>query len=684
MSKSQRAKTNAAKMDPPQMKANGECFALDDGGCDHMVLPMSFLPTEMKDSPHTSRVKVLLAAGHSNGVLCQEEVFGNEVKTPLVPTNKVSRYLKLKHVIENGVPCSWVIPATGTQPEVVLMTLQGKRYLYYYSHTQFECIRRAMLDYLRGQRTIDLKYWQHLMAADHRRKWIRVFHLQAMTVSPESMEVEAPCSDMTEESLAECCDEAMKQISKKIPLAVARTNIWDPQSPPRSMQFGPNLLPTYLTITLNEYTTHRLRVNKHNRSSSIVIAFGDFTRGELWIEREGGAHHPPKESCSTEEKLLLGHKLPVPIRHQFQADEFFYVPGRVEALTIEHWAQLAELRFPTHSFAESTMVHLAAATLPSKSDQALLKKLDDILYKSTKIPAIKCRSPLEVAKLEAHERFGHFPKDPDCPACQMESRTKVDHPRSDPILLPWHLPVLSKGGNDVTLPCFEIINRIPFIKPLRPCDARVLRIFSDQGSEYLNKIFRNEAMHLGIAMVQSPTYQPSSNDIAEKAVQVHKAGARRLIEASGLPQEYWNCALAYFSEFMRHAALDLPFKLPAFGELVAVWHSRSKESIHSMSPRGQVGRMLTCYMMGTKECKILVGDPEEQQIVKGLKAHPVPKELCTVQRPEALPDQWTDISMRAVRRLWTFTQDPTGVPVWMNNMTGVMHSICGAICSGVD
>eukprot|EP00971_Amphidinium_carterae_P160488 3181542-Amphidinium_carterae.1 len=27
--------------------------------------------------------------------------------------------------------------------------------------------------------------------------------------------------------------------------------------------------------------------------------------------------------------------------------------------------------------------------------------------------------------------------------------------------------------------------------------------------------------------------------------------------------------------------------------------------------------------------------------------------------------------MRAVRRLWTYTQDPTGVPVWMNNTTSV-------------
>eukprot|EP00971_Amphidinium_carterae_P192735 3824736-Amphidinium_carterae.3 len=248
---------------------------------------------------------------------------------------------------------------------------------------------------------------------------------------------------------------------------------------------------------------------------------------------------------------------------------------------------------------------------------------------------------------------------------------RLKGPKNDPILLAWYLPVLSKGSSDVTLACFEIINWIPFIKPLRPYDARVLRIFSDQGSEYLNKIFRNEAMHLGIAMVQSLSYQPSSNGIAEKAVQVAKAGARRLIEASGLPPEYWNYALAYLSEFMRHAALDLPFKLPAFGELVAVWHSRSKETIHALSPRGQVGRMLTCDIMGTKECKILVGDPEEPQIVKGLKPHPVPAEICKVQRPEALPDQWTDLSMRAVRRLWTYTQDSTGVPVWMNNTSVV-------------
>eukprot|EP00971_Amphidinium_carterae_P194689 3863628-Amphidinium_carterae.1 len=189
---------------------------------------------------------------------------------------------------------------------------------------QFECIRRAMLDYLRGQRNFDLRYWQGLMATEKNRKWIRVYKMSAMAQTLESFEVDAPSSDLTEESLAECCEEAMKQIAKKIPLAVARTNIWDLQSPPRSMQFGAftqrgvgitrctweepellkalhkvaefrpkHLLPAYLTISLNEYTTLKLHVDKHNRSSSIVIAFGDFTGGELWVEREGGEHHPP-------------------------------------------------------------------------------------------------------------------------------------------------------------------------------------------------------------------------------------------------------------------------------------------------------------------------------------------------------------------------------------------------------
>eukprot|EP00971_Amphidinium_carterae_P166816 3305499-Amphidinium_carterae.1 len=83
-------------------------------------------------------------------------------------------------------------------------------------------------------------------------------------------------------------------------------------------EFRPkHLLPAYLTISLNEYTTLKLHVDKHNRSSSIVIAFGDFTGGELWVERDGGESHPPPQSCSTEEEMLLwGDKLPV--RHQFQ------------------------------------------------------------------------------------------------------------------------------------------------------------------------------------------------------------------------------------------------------------------------------------------------------------------------------------------------------------------------------
>eukprot|EP00971_Amphidinium_carterae_P027084 533992-Amphidinium_carterae.2 len=263
-----------------------------------------------------------------------------------------------------------------------------------------------------------------------------------------------------------------------MPLAVARTNIWDALSPPRSMQFGAftqrgvgitrcsweepdlprvlhkvaefrpkHLLSAYLTISLSEYTTLRLHVDKRNGSSSIVIAFGDFTGGELWIEREGRAfhlgNHPPPESCSTdEEKLLCGDKLPV--RHQFQVlypsrrhcifpvegrrvSAVFYVLGRVGALTVEHWGALAELGFPTHSFAESTLVHLFVASLQSKSDQVLLKKLDHILYKSTRLPAIKGRSPLEVASLKLMSSLETSQK--ICPACQMESGTNVDHPR---------------------------------------------------------------------------------------------------------------------------------------------------------------------------------------------------------------------------------------------------------------
>eukprot|EP00971_Amphidinium_carterae_P027085 533992-Amphidinium_carterae.3 len=135
----------------------------------------------MKETPYTTGVKVMLVGGHSND-LCVKKKSVEQVKTPLVPTNKVSSYLKLRHVIENGMPY-WVIPATASHPEVVLMTLQGKRDLKHYSRIQFECICRAMLDYLKGQRHFDMKYWQHLMAAEANRKWIWVYHLQAAAQS---------------------------------------------------------------------------------------------------------------------------------------------------------------------------------------------------------------------------------------------------------------------------------------------------------------------------------------------------------------------------------------------------------------------------------------------------------------------------------------------------------------------
>eukprot|EP00971_Amphidinium_carterae_P027083 533992-Amphidinium_carterae.1 len=127
---------------------------------------------------------------------------------------------------------------------------------------------------------------------------------------------------------------------------------------------------------------------------------------------------------------------------------------------------------------------------------------------------------------------------------------RLKGPKNDPILHPWYLLVPSKGGYDWS------------------------------GDGILEQDYPKEAMHLGIAMVQSPTYQ--------RLDYLLTTGTMLSLT---------------FGDFTRHSALDLPFKLPAFGEMMAVWHWRSKEPIHSMSPRGQVGRMLTCDMIGTKECK---------------------------------------------------------------------------------
>ena len=122
--------------------------------------------------------------------------------------------------------------------------------------------------------------------------------------------------------------------------------------------------------------------------------------------------------------------------------------------------------------------------------------------------------------------------------------------------------------------------------------AKITRILSDQGSEFVNQEFETHARLRGIHLATSPAYQPQSNGVAERMVGLAKQCARRLLLESRLPDFYWSYAMRFAAEMLRHKALGFSWNLPAFGEEVGMWRSQDKELIKSAKNRGAIGRLI--------------------------------------------------------------------------------------------
>ena len=138
-----------------------------------------------------------------------------------------------------------------------------------------------------------------------------------------------------------------------------------------------------------------------------------------------------------------------------------------------------------------------------------------------------------------------------------------------------------------------MIDWISTCKQIQAFDgAKITRILSDQGSEFVNHEFETQARLRGIHLATSPACQPQSNGLAERMVGLAKQCTRRLLLASRLPDIYWSYAMRFAAEMLRHKALAFTWNMPAFGEEVGMWRSQDKKLIKAAQNRGAVGWLI--------------------------------------------------------------------------------------------
>ena len=102
----------------------------------------------------------------------------------------------------------------------------------------------------------------------------------------------------------------------------------------------------------------------------------------------------------------------------------------------------------------------------------------------------------------------------------------------------------------------------------------VLRILSDQGTEFVNQDFKKHARLRGIHLSTSPAQQPQNNGIAERLVGLAKQCTRRPLLASNLPDIYWSYAVRFAAETTTLIAKGTDVRNP---ELVSGLQPRSQD-----------------------------------------------------------------------------------------------------------
>ena len=91
------------------------------------------------------------------------------------------------------------------------------------------------------------------------------------------------------------------------------------------------------------------------------------------------------------------------------------------------------------------------------------------------------------------------------------------------MFVPFFIPLEHKTGLVVSQEVVQLIDYIATCKQLQAFHgSKVLRILSDQRTEFVNQDFEKHARQRGIDVATSPAHQPQSNGVAERLVGLAK------------------------------------------------------------------------------------------------------------------------------------------------------------------
>ena len=451
-----------------------------------------------------------------------------------------------------------------------------------------------------------------------------------------------------------------------------------------------------------------------------MIMLGKFKNGEIWTE--GSGNTPCPSTCLSDKyKVTDGHLIPVD--NQFVdmnlLQKYAIVPAKGDRIVItyvllkpEHVASyqhalLTKNEFPVPPFAYPTRKRLMKKGPDPYEEPLDMKQLRLLGEHLTDTPVHPTRSSDE---WERHERNGHYPKLPDCPVCVEEqgpvvrhyaqgssslntlhldtgywgdwsldekryfiaAALRVEHDGSG-ILIPFFVPVENKSAIVVSREVFALVDWISNCKQIQAFEgAKITRILSDQGSEFVNQEFETHARLRGIHLATSPAYQPQSNGVAERMVGLAKQCTRRLLLASQLPDIYWSYAMRFAAEMLRHKALGFTWNLPAFGEEVGMWRSQDKKLIKSAQQRGAIGRLIevTPWQNGTTSLIAKGSDLQDPEIIHGLQPKTVAVDCLRLAAPRTVPEGWTKPALDVFAKQWSSIRTPEGKDLWIQLTTG--------------
>ena len=121
------------------------------------------------------------------------------------------------------------------------------------------------------------------------------------------------------------------------------------------------------------------------------------------------------------------------------------------------------------------------------------------------------------------------------------------------MLVPFFIPVENKTGLMVSQEVFQLIDYIATCKQLQAFHgSKVLRILSDQGTEFVNQILRSMPDSGEYTWQPHPLINRKAMVFAERLVGLAKQCTRRLLLAAGLLDLYWSYAMRFAAEMLRH------------------------------------------------------------------------------------------------------------------------------------